>query len=159
MEEEQEKQQKGVETVPITRSEMRKKFKTKVDLYEFLVMQCKLYMIPYNAFTYEFGRQILSGEKLALTVEEVYPVFKPIQDQEIKTSYLLEIALKHQEISKYIPKLPKNTNPDRIWICTIINSIIPDFISKMIFDMKKFKFKEKEKDSKEIVLIQKKFSD
>jgi hypothetical protein len=61
-------------------------------------------------------------------------------------------------INQYIPDYPKSMQPDRNFLCTIINSARPGLMKKLILDLKKLKFKKKQEKLKRVIHVSEEWS-
>ena len=126
---------------------MRTKFGGKKGLYDWLTTRGKLilsialtiraiyierfYMPSYAQTTLKHCYRVLSGEKLALRVNQLVPYTMPKFD-EFKLEKLVTIAKSEEEIWKHIPELETaNSRHCRKYITTIIASLRPEYFKEV----------------------------
>jgi len=89
-------------------------------------------MLPYHQVTKDFLKDVLSGKKGLLKMDEVKFVNVPSFD-EIGVKYLYEAVLKKEGMARYFPdKFPKNTQCDKSYFYNCWNTKYPEQVKEVI---------------------------
>ena len=122
------------------------KCKSKTELYNLLIRDGKIYLPPKQDATQKYLRELIQGKKLHLKWSEVILTKVP-QYEGLKVKDLLRFAKSKTEIDQFLPEYSYNKEPNREWLCNMINTLITDEFQEFI----KMKV---EKRNKEIISSQ-----
>ena len=90
------------------------------------------YVPPPSSCNRDFLRQVLTGEKKLLKVCECKFVNVPKFD-ELGTSHIFPKFALDKSIMQYMQdSYPKNRFPDRTYFYTVLNTVHPEYVKKLI---------------------------
>ena len=112
---------------------MSAKFKSKSELYNVLTREGNIYLPPKQDSTQKFLRSIMLGNKLYIKCDDV-AVIKVPQYKGLFVKDLLKFASTKVNIKRCIPDYEYSKEPNREWLCNLLNTLIPedfkDFITE-----------------------------
>ena len=108
-----------------TVADLASKCKSKTELYNLLTREGKLYLPPAKDCTQNFLRRLMKGEKLYVSCSDV-EIIKVRQYKGLKVSDILKFAASKTNINKYLPEYDYPKEPNREWVCNIVNSLISE---------------------------------
>ena len=108
-----------------TIADLASKCRSKTELYNLLTREGKLYLPPAKDCTQKFLRRLMKGEKLYVSCSDV-EVIKVPQYKGLKVSDILKFAATKTNINIYLPEYDYPKEPNREWVCNIVNSLIPE---------------------------------
>ena len=115
----------------LTVNELSAKFKSKSELYNVLTREGNIYLPPKKDSTQKFLRSIMLGTKLYVKCDEV-AVIKVPQYKELFVKDLLKFASTKINIKRYIPDYEYSKEPNREWLCNLLNTLIPEDFKSFI---------------------------
>ena len=123
-----------------TVNDLATKFKAKSELINVLSREGNIYLPPKRDITQKYLRKLLHGEKLYIKWSEVIVINVP-QYSGLRVKDLLNFAKSQFEIEKFLPDYDYNKDPNRDWLCNLINTVTHDkfneFIDKKIKERNK----------------------
>ena len=114
-----------------TVNDLASKFKAKSELINVLSREGNIYLSPKRDVTQKFLRKLLHGEKLFIKCSEVIVVNVP-QYEGLRVRDLIKFAEREFEIHKFLPDYDYHKEPNRDWLCNIINTVISDKFKEFI---------------------------
>ena len=114
-----------------TVSELAVKCKSKTELYNLLAREGKIYLPPKQDSTQSYLRDIMLGEKLYLNWDQI-AVIKVPQYKGLRVNEIIEFASGHIDIKKFLPKYSYEKEPNREWLCNIVNTLLNEEFNKFI---------------------------
>ena len=122
-----------------TVNDLASKCRSKNEFYNVLSrdgnVYLPVYLPPSKNTNKEYMRSIMTGRKKYLTWDKV-TVIKVPQYEGLTVKDILKFAQLHINIFDYIPSYNYDKDPNREWICNIVNSLIPsefkEFIEKKV---------------------------
>ena len=115
----------------MTVADLSVKFKSKIELYNVLVREGNIYLPPKQDATQKFLREIMMGKKLFVEWSNV-KVIKVPQHKGFHVKDLLRYASTKVNIEKYLPDYEYAKDPNREWLCNIINTLMREEFHKFI---------------------------
>ena len=122
------------------------KCKSKTEIYNLLIRDGNIYLPPKQDATQKYLRDLIQGKKLHLKWSEVIATKVP-QYGGLKVRDLLRFARTKVKIDEFLPEYSYTKEPNREWLCNVINTLITD-------DFKKFIKINIEKRNKELISSQ-----
>ena len=104
-------------------SELAVKCKSKTELYNLLAREGKIYLPPKQDATQSYLRDIMLGNKFYLNCSQVV-VIKVPQFKGLRVKEIIKFASNHIEIAKLLPKYSYEKEPNREWLCNVVNSLL-----------------------------------
>ena len=90
------------------------------------------YVPPAASCNRDFLRQVLNGEKKLLKVSECKFVNVPKFD-ELGTCHIYPKFVLDKKVVQYLQdSYPRNRWPDRTYFYTVLNTVYPDYVKKLI---------------------------
>ena len=114
-----------------TIKDLSSKCKSKAELYNMLVRDGQLYLPPKQEATQRFLRDVMMGKKSYIKCDDV-KVTKVPQYKGLTVKNILKFARDQMNIDKYIPEFDYPKEPNREWLCNIINTLLHDEFQKFI---------------------------
>ena len=114
-----------------TVNDLSVKFKSKWDLINVLSREGNIYLPPKRDVTQKYLRSLLHGEKLYVKWSEVIIINVP-QYEGLTVKDLMKFAETEFDIHKFLPEYDYHKDPNRSWLCNIINTIITEKFNKFI---------------------------
>ena len=115
----------------ITVNDLAVKCKSKTELYNVLMREGNVYLPPKQDATQKYLRELLLGKKSYVKWSEVIVIQVP-QYKGLRVKDLLNFAESEFEIHDFLPKYDYNKEPNREWLCNLINSLISDKFKEFI---------------------------
>ena len=116
------------------------KCRPKKEVYYLLSTEGGYYLPPLVDAHYKYISQILMGDKKAMKWKDIKVCTVP-HLKGLTIADLLQFARNHVQIDDYIPSYEYSKNPNRDWICNIINTAcqaeFQKFIEQKIFERSK----------------------
>ena len=106
------------------------KCKSKTELYNMLVRDGQLYL-PKARGQSKILRDVMMGKKSYIKCDDV-KVTKVPQYKGLTVKNILKFARDQMNIDKYIPEFDYPKEPNREWLCNIINTLLHDEFQKFI---------------------------
>ena len=92
----------------------------------------QLYVPPDSMMNKDFLKEILQDSKKLMPHKDLRQINVPKYD-ELSIKNIFPMIEKDEEIMRYFPsKLPKGRIPDREYLFNILNTLRPDYVSKII---------------------------
>ena len=107
------------------------KCRSKKEDYDLLSTEGGYYLPPLVDTHYKYISQILVGDKKAMKWKDI-KVYTVPQLKGLTIADLLQFARNHVQIEDYIPSYVYSKNPNRDWICNIINTACQAEFQKFI---------------------------
>ena len=107
------------------------KARSKKEVYSLLVTEGGIYLPPLADSNYKYISQVIVGEKKHLKSKDV-TVWHVPQILGLKISQLLEFARSRVDIDSYLPDYDYKKEPNRQWVCNVINSLINKDFQELI---------------------------
>ena len=107
-----------------TMNDLASKWRSKTKLYNILSRDGQLYLPPLQDATQKILRSLMLVHKKCLKCSGV-KVVKISQYEELRVKNILKFAENLVDIDSYTPKYDYPKEPNREWLCNIINSLIP----------------------------------
>ena len=111
--------------------DLSSKWRSKTELYNLLTREGKVYLPPKQDSTQSFLRDVMIGKKSYIKWEEV-KVIKVPQYKGLTVRDILNFANRNIHIDRFLPKYEYLKDPNREWLCNVINTIIPEKFQKYI---------------------------
>ena len=111
--------------------DLSSKWRSKTELYNMLTREGKVYLPPKQDATQSFLREIMMGKKKYVSRENV-KVIKLPQYKGLAVRDILNFANRNIHIERFLPEYDYLKDPNREWLCNIVNTIIPDKFQKYI---------------------------
>ena len=115
----------------MTVADLSVKFKSKIELYNVLVREGNIYLPQKQDATQKFLREIMMRKKLYVEWSNV-KVIKAQQYKGLHVKDLLRYASTKVNIEKYLPDYEYAKDPNREWLCNIINTLMREEFHKFI---------------------------
>ena len=115
----------------LTVNDLSVKFKSKIELYNVLTREGDVYLPPKQDSTQKFLRDIMLGNKLYLNCKDI-SVIKVPQYKELHVKDILKFAASKVNIKMYMPDYAYQKEPNREWLCNIVNTLIKDEFQEYI---------------------------
>ena len=107
------------------------KWKSKSELYNVLMREGNIYLPPKQDATQKYLRALMLGKKQYIKWSEVIVVQVPQYDG-LRVKDLLKLAESEFEINDFLPIYDYNKEPNRVWLCNLINTLIPEKFKEFI---------------------------
>ena len=111
------------------------KARSKKEVYSLLVTEGGIYLPPLADAHYKYISKVIVGDKKYLKSKDV-KVWQVPQIKGLKISHILEFARAKVDIDSYLFDYEYRNEPNRAWICNVINSLITEdfqgFVSSKI---------------------------
>ena len=107
------------------------KWKSKVELYNLLSREGKVFLPPIKESTQTFLRQIMHGDKRYIKLNKVLVIQVP-QYKGLYVKDIMKFARSKIKIDDYLPEFEYNKEPNRQWLCNVVNSLIPEDFQNFI---------------------------
>ena len=117
--------------VPLTIQQVGIKAKSKKEVYTVLTVEGGLYLPPLSDVNHKFLKSILLGDKKYLLCKNVLVVKVPYIDN-LRVKNILLFAADKVDISSYLPEYEYNKDPQREWICNVVNTLLHDKFKEFI---------------------------
>ena len=101
------------------------KCRSKTELYSILIREGNIYLPPKQDSTQKFLREIMMAKRKYIKCENITAI-KVKQYKGLTVKSILEFANKNIHIDRFLPDYDYLKDPNREWLCNIINTIIPD---------------------------------
>ena len=115
----------------LTVNDIATKWKSKTEIYNILAREGNVYLLPKQDATQKYLRELLLGKKLYIKSSEVIVIQVP-QYVWLRVRDLLKFAESEVKIHKILPKYEYNKDPNRLWLCNLINTLIPGKFKEFI---------------------------
>ena len=115
----------------ITVNDLAVKCKSKTELYNVLMREGNVYLPPKQDATQKYLRELLLGKKSYVKWNEAIVIQVP-QYKGFRVKDLLNFAESEFEIHDFLPKYDYNKEPNREWLCNLINTLITDKFKEFI---------------------------
>ena len=115
----------------ITVNDLAAKFKSKTELYNVLTREGEIYLPPKPDSTQKFLREVMNGSKLYIKCSNV-AVIKVPHYKGLNVRDLLRFASSKVNIKDYLPDYKYIKEPNREWLCNVINSLIQEEFHEFI---------------------------
>ena len=112
-------------------NDLAAKFKSKTKLHNVLTREGDIYLPPKPDSTQKFLREVMNGSKLYIKCSNV-AVIKVSYYKELHVLDLLSFASSKVNIKDYLPDYQYKKEPNREWLCNVINSLIQEKIYEFI---------------------------
>lgn len=80
----------------------------------------KYYLPPRKLITWHYVRQILSGEKLFIKVDQIRSMYTLPKSRGLCVNDLFKDAMKDIELMKFFPDIPENSSVPRNYFLTVL---------------------------------------
>ena len=110
---------------------LRKKLGTSSKMQEYFVEACGEFAPPLVHLTAEFCRQILSGEKKLLSLNEVKHCIDFPKDLEVTAKILWLCVKDDPSIMCYMPNLSDKQIINKQYLVDVMNTVYPDSMKKL----------------------------
>ena len=117
----------------LTVNELAVKCNSKTELYNLLTWVGKIYLPPKQDATQSYLRDIMLGEKFYLTWSQRVTIKVP-QYNGFRVKNIIKFATDHIDIKKFLPKYSYEKEPNREWLCIIVNSLLTEDFNAFIED-------------------------
>ena len=107
------------------------KCKSKIELYNLLAREGKIYLPPKQDASQSYLRDILQGNKFYLRCDEV-TVIKVPQYKGLRVNDIIKFASSNLDITKFLPKYSYQKEPNREWLWNVVNSLMTEEFNKFI---------------------------
>ena len=111
------------------------KCKSKNELYNLLSREGKIFLPPAKDWTQKFMRELMHSEKRHIKLNKVRVIQVP-QYEGLYVKDIIKFAKTKIRIEEYLPEFEYHKDPNRQWLCNLINSLIPedfqDFIDNKV---------------------------
>ena len=114
-----------------TVNDLSAKFKSKWELINVLSREGNIYLPPKRDVTQKYLRRLLHGEKQDVKWSEVIVINVP-QYEGLTINNLIKFSETEFDIHKFLPEYDYHKDPNRSWLCNIINTIILEKFNKFI---------------------------
>ena len=108
-----------------TINDLGAKCRSKSELYHLLSTEGGIYLPPMQDATQKYLRDIMRGYKLYLKSSDVKLIQVP-QYKGLRVWDIIKFAQTKMYIDRYLPDYEYKKEPNRTWLCNVINSVIPD---------------------------------
>ena len=98
------------------------KARSKKEVYSLLVTEGGIYLPPLADAHYKYISKVIVGDNKYLKSKDV-KVWQVPQIKGLKISHILEFARAKVDIDSYLPDYQYRKEPNRAWICNVINSL------------------------------------
>ena len=115
----------------LTVNDIAIKWKSKTELYKVLMREGNIYLPPKQDATQKYLRALMLGKKQYIKWSEVIVVQVPQYDG-LRVKDLLKFAESEFEINDFLPTYDYNKEPNRVWLCNLINTLIPEKFKEFI---------------------------
>ena len=111
------------------------KCKSKNELYNLLIREGKIFLPPAKDWTQKFMRELMHSEKRHIKLNKVRVIQVP-QYEGLYVKDIIKFAKTKIRIKEYLPEFEYHKDPNRQWLCNLINFLIPedfqDFIDNKV---------------------------
>ena len=119
--------------IDFTINDLAAKCRRKSELYHILATEGGIYLPPVQDSTQNYLRDVLRGKKYYINCKDVNMIHVP-QYKGLRVREIIDFAHKMIHIYKYLPKYEYNKEPNRAWLCNVVNSLIPEKFKVFIAD-------------------------
>ena len=139
------------ESRAITISEIGVKARSKKVVYMVLTVEGGLYLPPMEDASQVYLKQILTGKKKYILCKNL-KVLKVPHVKKLRVNDILSFPSNYVDINSYIPEYNYKKDPQREWLCNIVNTLINNefkqFIANALRDREKLIVMKKESKNK-----------
>ena len=107
-----------------TVNDLASKCRSKIEFYNILSRDGNIYLPPSQDANKKYLRSIMTGDKKYLTWDKV-TVIKVPQYEGLTVKDILKFTKQNVDILNYIPEYKYDKDPNREWICNVVNSLVP----------------------------------
>ena len=111
--------------------DLASKWRSKTEIYNLLSREGKIYLPPKQEATQVFLRDLMMGKKKYITCEEVKCIKVP-QYNGLTVKNIHDFAQRNFHVERFLPEYDYLKEPNREWLCNLVNSIIPEKFQKFI---------------------------
>ena len=107
-----------------TINDVASKCRSKLELYNLLTSEGGMYLPPIQDATQQYIRQLMMGKKNYVKSEDI-KVIKVPHYNGLTVAKILNFARNKGDIQSYLPDYKYSKEPNREWLCNLINTLIP----------------------------------
>ena len=101
------------------------KCKSKAELYNLLSREGNIFLPPSKDWTQQFMRDLMHWDKRHIKLNKVRVIQVP-QYKGLYVNDILKFAKTKIRIEEYLPEFDYQREPNRQWLCNLVNSLIPE---------------------------------
>lgn len=117
-----------------SKTDLNSVVQSKDHLLSILAVRGKYYLPPPQFCTWKFLRQVLSGTKELLKIDEIDCIYKPPRLQEIPVARLFNQIRNNPQLMRFFPET--NRPMDKAYFFTVIASQSPGFYETILHQIK-----------------------
>ncbi len=99
-----------------------------MDMKLFLQKQCNRYLPCNDEFTYDFAKDVISGKKKLLDIQNVRSINQFSIYQWLPHKLIWKEVRCATQLNQYFPEYPRGMEPDKAYMLNVINTIDPEVI-------------------------------
>ena len=109
--------------VDFTIRDLAVKCRSKTELYNLLVREGSIFLPPIQDSTQKFLRELMLGDKQYINCNKVRVISVP-HYKGLNVKDIIKFTRLHTNIDDYLPNYDYRKEPNRLWLCNLVNSLI-----------------------------------